>query len=187
MEGHKEASEWTARENAVTARARVALFAAAESSSLRSETCGNLCVTAKVPYGLHKQTRGCRSVVEPGATSRVCLQPWAALPRSPGLEGTTPWPTAPSLPQPRPVSEAARLLRQRQKKWKRKVALSLLQTHLQRQLQQGRQGAFALASLAYLAVRILVGAIRQAVLQVATAPFRRRRGEEGGQVAAATD
>lgn len=35
-----------------------------------------------MPYGLHKQTRGCRSVVEPGATSRVCLQPWAALPRA---------------------------------------------------------------------------------------------------------
>ena len=85
----------------------------------------------------------------------------------------------------RPVSEAARLLRQRQSKWKRKVALCLLQVHLTRQLQRGRQGALALASLLYLSVRILVGGLRQAAIQTFHAAFR-RNGEGGaGEITAA--
>lgn len=81
----------------------------------------------------------------------------------------------------RPVSEAARLLRQRQSRWKRKVALCLVQSHLQLQLQRGRQGAFALASLAYLAVRICIGALRQALLQTLRTVFRRGNGSAAQQ------
>ena len=84
----------------------------------------------------------------------------------------------------RPVSEVAKLLRQRQSKWKRKVALCLLQVHLTRQLQRGRQGALALASLLYLSVRILVGGLRQAALQTFRTAFRRN--DEGtGEITAA--
>ena len=76
----------------------------------------------------------------------------------------------------RPVSRAALLLRQRQARWKRKVAVLLVATHLQRQLMRGRRGALAIASLFYLSLRICVGALRQAVLQVLPSAWK------GGQM-----
>jgi len=99
----------------------------------------------------------------------------------------------------RPVSAAARLLRQRQERWKGKVTRLLVQTHLRRQLQRGGAGVYALASLLWLSVRITVGALRQATLQVLRSfklhqvlrsfkfdrvlrsPFRRRRPDDGGR------
>jgi len=66
----------------------------------------------------------------------------------------------------RPVSEAARLLSARRARWKRKVALMLVGTHLRRQLQRGLPGLLALAAFAYLPVRVVLGGVRQAVLQL---------------------
>ena len=66
----------------------------------------------------------------------------------------------------RPVSEAARLLSARRSRWKRKVALMLVGTHLKRQLQRGLPGLFALAAFAYLPLRVVVGGVRQTVLQL---------------------
>lgn len=66
----------------------------------------------------------------------------------------------------RPVSDAARLLSARRARWKRKVALMLVGTHLRRQLQRGLPGLFALAAFAYLPLRVLVGGVRQTVLQL---------------------
>jgi len=57
----------------------------------------------------------------------------------------------------RPVSEAALLLRERQARWKRKVAMVLVASHLRRQLTRGFAGARALASLVYVALRVVVG------------------------------
>ena len=57
-------------------------------------------VTVKVPSRLNQQTRSCLSGVEPAATFRAASQPWAALPRSPGLEGTLPTPHGPFIPSP---------------------------------------------------------------------------------------
>ena len=65
----------------------------------------------------------------------------------------------------RPISEAATQLRLKQDRWKRKVAMLLLATHLRRQLEKGKQGVLALFSLFYLSLRIAVGAVRQAVLR----------------------
>ena len=58
------------------------------------------------------------------------------------------------------------MVRQRQARWKRTVAVLLLKMHLQRQLQRGTRGAVALLSYAYLALRVGVGALRQAALQL---------------------
>ena len=66
----------------------------------------------------------------------------------------------------RPVSEAARLLSARRSRWKRKVALMLVGTHLKRQLQRGLPGLFALAAFAYLPLRVVAGGVRQTVLQL---------------------
>ena len=66
----------------------------------------------------------------------------------------------------RPVSDTAVILRQRQERWKRKVGMLLVANHIQRQLARGRCGLAALGSLAYLAVRILVGGLTQAAKQV---------------------
>jgi len=82
----------------------------------------------------------------------------------------------------RPVSDGARRLRQRQNRWKRKVAVLLVASHFKRQLQRGGQGAKALASLAYLLVRVVAGAIRQAALAVLrTTVARGGRRVEGGE------
>jgi len=76
----------------------------------------------------------------------------------------------------RPVSKAALLLRNRQERWKRKMALMLVTSHLKRQFARGGRGALALASLFYLSLRIVVGAARQAVLQLLPG---RRAGDAG--------
>ena len=65
----------------------------------------------------------------------------------------------------RPVSEAAMQLRELQAKRRAKVVALLLKSHLSRQMQQGVRGAVALASFAYLAARIAVGALRQSALR----------------------
>lgn len=73
-------------------------------------------VTVKVPSRLNQQTRSCLSGVEPAATFRAARQPWAALPRSPGLEGTLATPHGPFkifilhgpfIPSPQEVGAAA--------------------------------------------------------------------------------
>ena len=66
----------------------------------------------------------------------------------------------------RPMSDAARMLTARRERWKRKVALLLIESHLRRQLQRGWRGAYALAAFVYLPVRILLGGLRQAVRQL---------------------
>ena len=76
----------------------------------------------------------------------------------------------------RPISDAARRLRERQARWKRKVARMLLMTHLSRQLQRGQHGAKALAALAWLLVRVVAGAVRQATLKMARTALRRQPG-----------
>ena len=63
--------------------------------------------------------------------------------------------------------------------------MTLLQSHLALQLQRGRRGVVALASLVYLTLRISVGALLQAVLQALSSPFR--RGGGGAQVALESD
>jgi hypothetical protein len=85
-------------------------------------------------------------------------------------------PTAPSSVAARPISDAARRLRERQARWKRKVAWMLLMTHLSRQLQRGQHGAKALAALAWLLVRVVAGAVRQATLKMARTALRRQPG-----------
>ena len=74
------------------------------------------------------------------------------------------------LAQPlRPVSNESMALKARQAKWSRKVSKMLIISHLNQQLKKGRRGIWALASLSWLSVRIVSGAIFRAVT--------RRRGE----------
>ena len=76
----------------------------------------------------------------------------------------------------RPVSDAARMLTARRERWKRKVALLLIESHLRRQLQRGWRGAYALAAFVYLPIRIALGGLRQAVRQLLSgAPPHARR------------
>ena len=60
-------------------------------------------------------------------------------------------------------------------RWKRRVALVILGTHLRRQLSRGAEGVVAIVSYAYLSLRICVGALRQALL----AAVGRQRGRGG--------
>ena len=64
----------------------------------------------------------------------------------------------------RPTSDAAQALRERQARWKRTVTRTLLGMHLRRQLRGGWRGIASLASLACVALRVVLGAAGQAVL-----------------------
>ena len=66
----------------------------------------------------------------------------------------------------RPVSEKALQLRDRQARWKSKVTMMLVSTHVRRQLASGKRGLLALTFVGYLAVRIALGAVRQLMLQL---------------------
>jgi hypothetical protein len=74
-----------------------------------------------------------------------------------------------SSQEPRPVSEAAMAIRRRQDRWKGKYTVMLLTVQLRRQLQSGAKGVAALLSLAYLAVRVALGASRRTLVRGATA------------------
>ena len=58
--------------------------------------------------------------------------------------------------------------------------MMLLMTHLSRQLQRGQHGAKALAALAWLLVRVVAGAVRQATLKMARTALRRQPGLQAG-------
>ena len=51
-------------------------------------------------------------------------------------------------------------------RWKRTVAVLLLKMHVRRLLTSPGRGAVALLSYAYLALRVCVGGLRQAALQL---------------------
>ena len=86
----------------------------------------------------------------------------------------------------RPVSEACRLLRERQLRHKRKVTMFLIRSHFLRQFRRGGRGAVALLSLSYLSLRVVAGAVRQAFLRSLRKRLRWRQssrsleGEEEG-------
>lgn len=65
----------------------------------------------------------------------------------------------------RPVSDTTIALRERQTWWKGRVMAVLMAQHLRQQLDRGSQGALALASLTYLAIRIAIGAFLKAVIR----------------------
>jgi len=70
----------------------------------------------------------------------------------------------------RPVSEAAQRLRRRREARRSKVLALLVRSHLSRQLRRGPKGVLALASFAYLVVRVAAGALCQPLLR----SFRKR-------------
>ena len=63
----------------------------------------------------------------------------------------------------RPVSDTARVLAERQSRWKRKAGAVLLRSHVDRQLRGGFGGIATLAAFVYLPLRIIMGALRQAL------------------------
>ena len=94
---------------------------------------------------------------------------------SPWREAAAPEATA---DEARPTSDAVKRLAQRQGRWKRKIALLLVRSHLERQFNRGWRGALALSALVYLPLRILVGGLRQALLRAF--PWLRIRSRPGG-------
>ena len=95
---------------------------------------------------------------------------------------TSPWreaaPPEATADEARPTSDAVKRLAQRQGRWKRKIALLLVRSHLERQFNRGWRGALALSALVYLPLRILVGGLRQALLRAF--PWLRIRSRPGG-------
>ena len=81
----------------------------------------------------------------------------------------------------RPVSEKALQLRERQARWKSKVTMMLVSTHVRRQLASGKRGLLALTFVGYLAVRIALGAVRQLILQTLGGLLRFGRRAEGDE------
>ncbi len=73
-----------------------------------------------------------------------------------------PKPDAPPV-NARPVSAEALKIRAREQKWKRNVASLLVKGHLRRQLASGLRGLRAVATLSWLAARISLGALNQAL------------------------
>ena len=61
----------------------------------------------------------------------------------------------------RATSDTSRRMRARQKKWQRKVTRFLLSYHLRTQVSSGWRGALTIAKLAFLALRVCAGAVRQ--------------------------
>lgn len=82
-----------------------------------------------------------------------------------------------------PMSHAAKLLRRRQEKWKRKVIWLLVKTHLGRQLKHGLRGALTLFRLGCLSGRIAFGVACQSFREAVQRLFRRDRKSETGSSA----
>jgi len=144
----------------------------AEARNLRHSTALALCGAISKPWQATVARR-----VEDGSNPTAVT---AALAEA---QASTAVGTASDADAARPVSDAAKLLRQRQARWKRKVALLLFTSHLSRQLKKGSEGFRALLSLAYLTLRIAFGAVWQAALRIIGQVAAKGRGDGGAVVA----